>query len=368
MVRNESNVQRRARGERCIFDDDCGVWNSSEGRTLKLPYLKLSNGEFKRLFLHNDLYCFERVIDKQRTYVQYDPQPGETDVVVLCRYYATLKGESYKKRVSSIIDELSTVVVVEYVGKPKRSLAHGNNRESATPYMRTPATTMDRISKSVPSSSVSVKNVYDLIVKDCDDEYDAPRNSRVVRNKKYAERAKDRAGNSKAYSATFGDEVQQICCMVTADDNFVQTVILNHARVPCIILYTSRQIADIKAFCFNKRLGSIWSVDKTYNLGKLYVTVTVYRNMALQRTGTNSTPAFIGPLFVHGNSDFETYNVFFSHLSARLADCDFKQLRLGSDEEASLRKAMHHCFHGSSIISCTRHLKENVIRNAHKVS
>lgn len=198
MVRNDSNVQRRAGGDRCIHDDDCGVWISSEGRTLKLPYLKLSDGEFERLFVHNDLYCFERVIDKQRTYVPYDPQPAETDVVVLCRYYATRKGVSYKKRVSSIIDELCTVVVVEYVGAPTPSMAHGNNRDSAMPYLRTPAKTMDRISKSVPSASVSVKNVYDSIVKDCDDGYDAPRNSRVVRNKKYVERVKDRAGNSKA--------------------------------------------------------------------------------------------------------------------------------------------------------------------------
>jgi len=124
---------------------------------------------------------------------------------------------------------------------------------------------------------------------------------------------------------------------------------------------------DIRALCFHKQAGTVWSFDKTYNLGKLYVTVSVYRNIVLQRTGSESSPTYIGPLLIHGNSDFETYNVFFSHLAGRLADCRFSELRMGSDEELSLRKAMAFNFAGVSLVACTRHIKENLLRNAHKV-
>jgi len=109
-------------------------------------------------------------------------------------------------------------------------------------------------------------------------------------------------------------------------------------------------------------------VDKTYNLGKIYVTVSVYRNLSLLRKGTNYPPIFFGPMFIHRNSDFDTYSTFFGQLSARFVDNSFADLRIGSDEEASIRKAVRHFFQGSQVIVCTRHLKENLIRNGHKVS
>lgn len=98
------------------------------------------------------------------------------------------------------------------------------------------------------------------------------------------------------------------------------------------------------------------------------MTVSVYRNLALNRTATDTVPTFMGPLFVHGNSDFETYAVFMGHLSARLSNCCFSELRMGSDEEASLRKAMSHCFGAASVVACTRHIKQNLLRNAYKVA
>jgi len=64
-----------------------------------------------------------------------------------------------------------------------------------------------------------------------------------------------------------------------------------------VIMYNDRQLAEICAFCANKTAGSVLSVDKTYNLGRFYVTVTVYRNLALQRNGTQITPSFTGPIF-----------------------------------------------------------------------
>jgi len=50
-----------------------------------------------------------------------------------------------------------------------------------------------------------------------------------------------------------------------------------------------------------------------------------------------------------------------------LCDCDFRQLRVGSDGEASLRKAVDINMRGVCLVSCTRHLYENLRRNAQKV-
>lgn len=85
-----------------------------------------------------------------------------------------------------------------------------------------------------------------------------------------------------------------------------------------------------------------------------------YHNMALQRPGSKIPPTCIAPIFLHGNSDFETYCIFFGHLSARFASCNFRELRVGSVEEQSIRKAAAHCFPGSTLVMCTRHLKERM--------
>ena len=56
--------------------------------------------------------------------------------------------------------------------------------------------------------------------------------------------------------------------------------------IPSVILYTDRQIADMKGMCFDRQHGSVIGVDKTYNLGSVYVTTCVYKNVALDRKRT----------------------------------------------------------------------------------
>jgi len=92
------------------------------------------------------------------------------------------------------------------------------------------------------------------------------------------------------------DEVQQVCSMVV-QYKYVQSVILTREREPMVMIHNDRQLAKICAFCANKTAGSVLYVDKTYNLGRFYVTVTVYRNLALQCNVTQITPSFIGPHF-----------------------------------------------------------------------
>jgi len=48
-------------------------------------------------------------------------------------------------------------------------------------------------------------------------------------------------------------------------------------------------------------------------------------------------------------------------------NCDSHSLTLGSDEEASIRKSMAYAFHGASLVSCTRHLQENMNRKLDNV-
>jgi len=86
-------------------------------------------------------------------------------------------------------------------------------------------------------------------------------------------------------------------------------------RVPSVILYMDRHIGlrDVKNFCFAGANGSVLAVDKTYNLGAIYCTVTVYKNTAVLRCRSGDHPVFAGWPFRH-----ETYSFFFGGLPNQL--------------------------------------------------
>jgi len=301
----------------------------------------------------------------KRYYEPYDPQPSPSDVVTLTRYYVSLSADSkFRRRVTwiaSTSNSTSNIAIFEYFGQHASSgEPHGNHRDRVgkAPYVRTPATTMDDVAEKLKSQRP--QEVYNDHVA-TDDINDAPRDSRVVHNKKAAISRAVAAASGKTTCRNIGDEVQQMLSMVQSD-NFVRCVVVTRDRVPSVILYTDRQIQDLKSFCFSRPDGSVLGFDKTYNLGAMFVTPSVYKNPALIRRRTNDSPIFIGPLFVHGHSDVDTYGQFFGHLSLKLIDSNSQQLTLGSDDELAVRKCFKHFFPRAATVVCSRHLKENVGR------
>jgi len=228
------------------------------------------------------------------------------------------------------------------------------------PYVRTPAETMEALSSLTKQQSA--KAVYNNLTAELEVDA-APRNAAVVHDRKYREAKQQRKNNGTEHCKTFGDEFQCVFNMAQSDkalaEPFVRYVVATGERVPSVILYTERQIRELKAFCFSGSSGSVLLFDKTFNLGAIYVTVAVYKNLAVVRRKTNDHPIFIGPLYLHGHSDAETYSFFFSHVSSRLLDCPFSQLTIGADEEQAMRKAMTHAFHGALQVTCTQHLQSN---------
>ena len=168
------------------------------------------------------------------------------------------------------------VALVEYLGKCTRAVPHGNSNCSDRHYVRTPSTTMTTIAEQVKTGSAKV--IYDSMIMSLDID-NAPRDGRVVANKKYHDNRKQRRQAGNQYRVTFADEMQTLCSMVPTDD-FIRSVTVTNARIPQMILYSDRQMTDIKSFCFDRINGSVLSFDKTYNLGNMYVTVGVYRKFA----------------------------------------------------------------------------------------
>ena len=181
----------------------------------------------------------------------------------------------------------------------------------------------------------------------------------AVSDKKYYDKKKDKLPHT--HQKNIADHFQHINNIVHTHP-LVRDVIYSKDHVPSIILYTDEQIKDVKRFCASDNTAetTVLGVDKTYNLSQLHVTVTTFKNIALLRQSTNTHPLFLGPILIHGNSDFSTFSRFFETLKRELIDAPSSPI-FGSDEERALTKAIKHSFPDSHLLSCVRHLKSNTI-------
>ena len=123
-------------------------------------------------------------------------------------------------------------------------------------------------------------------------------------------------------------------------------------------MYTTEQIQNIKTFCCTGK--TVLGFDKTFNLGKFFAIVAVFKHLGLTNSTSNEHPIFLGPMFLHGQSTFKSYIPFFASLANELLDTDTRKLTFGTDDEAALRKAIKHSFPESIQIVCTRHVINNI--------
>ena len=118
---SSENIHRRKNSQHSTFADDCGSWDTqwkNNKRTFhynaKQP-VEMDN-EKGRYFPNQE--------NRKKTYTPYNPQPE--NVIILRRYYSTLKRDkSYKKRVSwfDMPEQYlsrSHIAVIEYIGVSPR--------------------------------------------------------------------------------------------------------------------------------------------------------------------------------------------------------------------------------------------------------
>jgi hypothetical protein len=83
--------------------------------------------------------------------------------------------------------------------------------------------------------------------------------------------------------------------------------------------HLDEQLADLHNFCCQGH--TVIGTDKTFNLCDMFVTVTCYKQLSVNRQRTDEHPIFMGPIYLHDKSDFESYCHFFYHLKMKL--CSF---------------------------------------------
>ena len=99
----------------------------------------------------------------------------------------------------------------------------------------------------------------------------------------------------------------------------------------------------------NVHLTVVIMYDKTFNLGPLHLTVTVFKQHSVTRMATNDNPIFFGPMCLHGNSNRSMWTAFFQHLATALDGCE-KFLVFGTDNERALTSSIDAAFKNCHLV------------------
>ena len=115
-------------------------------------------------------------------------------------------------------------------------------------------------------------------------------------------------------------------------------------------------------FYTNPGSAYVLGIDPTFNMGKFYVTMTIFTYTHIIRKGTDISPTLFGPLFVHTEKNYESYYYFFSTL-LKLEPRLTRIIAVATDRELAITKALKAVF-GESVIHlrCFIHMKDNIRR------
>ena len=109
LVDNKRNVERVKQNKKSKFYDDCGVWMSQKGRTVK-SYYYLVEGNLVCCELKKDQYCVRKRKNGKTSWVPLDPQPEPENIVVFTKYYATLKADPNFQNHVTFVYRAATIV------------------------------------------------------------------------------------------------------------------------------------------------------------------------------------------------------------------------------------------------------------------
>ena len=370
LFNNSDNMSKRESKKAPQFWDDCGTWDSKKARNVKSTFL-LTHEESKPHGLNyvvvKDGIVYKEIRTKGKKEVSMlEPQPPLSRIVTVHRHYMALKRDNtYKKRVSwvecvpSDFNCRNNIAVIEYVGNYSTSeIPHGNSKINTQGYVRTHPDVIKKIKANVVHQKPT-DTYTQLTNPTLDDSFNFPRDLKQCQNVK-AKTANE--GNKGHKSQNIADEIMNVIHQLNDNHPFVAEMI--HSResnLPIIICYTDEQLEDFKSFLSTK--SGVVGVDRTFSLGKCFVTTTVYKSRKINRKGTGEPPILLGPLMLHWDGRQKNYFRFFSHIRGVLGlELNNIELLMGTDDERAMTNAIDMAMPGVKRKLCTKHIKDNIIR------
>lgn len=305
--------------------------------TVRTTFPVEDNMHLRTVSKRDGVYCYERQIHGGKEWVELEPQPTPSDVIVMCCYYSSLKRDAcFSKRISWIEfnDKAfmgNFIAVHEYIGTfPTIPSIHGKNTAGDSYYRAKPC-----VMQKIIRDSRKPRDIYEELLES--EGVDAPQSTKQIQSARY--RHNSRRNKNEHLSANVADEVLAVVGMVSHDD-YVQNVMITKKGV-MIVLYCEEQIMDLKSAL---KCQSMLAIDKTYNLGKWFVSSFTYKSVKVEVKETRENPIMVGPILLHDDSSFETYHNFFSIVKSVIgSDQNIDELGMIIGEDLILGSEKNYC-------------------------
>ena len=300
-----------------------------------------------------------------------DKSTNDTDVFTLVRLYHRHKStQELQRRISYVLDshdQIVKLVVVQYlfdagVEVPVILPPHGNTKKQVTPYHRTQKTTLDKLKNTVEKPKWVLDAVHDAV----GGSFGASSVSELPRDQRQVYNARQHGCSSRQVQACGRPDPFFDLIKTCKEDNlpggraFIRSI--NVDSSPSCVFALDSQLHDLLRFCTDPTACCVLGIDPTFNLGKFYVTITVYTNLLLENKVTGISPSFFGPIFIHTEKTYEAYYYFFSTI-LKLEPKLNALHAVGTDGEKALVNALFAVFSSHLIhLRCFLHMKDNIRR------
>lgn len=343
-----------------IKSDDCGHWKHNGRKTIKVAVwstkskisvvstskkAKSPPDENSRLYtLSRVYYVNDPHDDFKRTYYYLYGKYCHLLTYILCQYFLD------KKRIRCNL----CLVCYGFDGTPHpiNPRPHGNSKGEQA-YVRTLKSTKEKLSAS---TTHSIKGTMMEVIGDVGGIINTRSAGALPRNSQQVAYYKSKEKSSRDTSDVLYNVMLQ-CKSCVPGKEFVRSVVA--APEPMAILASNQQLDDMVRFLTNPIEFAIMGVDQTFNFGEFNVTPIVYRNLLLEHRTKGHSPVMLGPMLVHQQKKFSSYNFFASSLIS-LRPALRNILAFGTDGEAELHKALSTNFPNAIHLRCFRHYRANL--------
>ncbi|CAF1072770.1 unnamed protein product [Brachionus calyciflorus] len=236
---------------------------------------------------------------------------------------------------------------------------HGNSTKNIHPYIRTSRTTLTKIkAESLKAGSASLK--YNSLVEDAKENRSSlceyPKSISQIYKQKSLLKENKETDSTK-------DEYYDIL-MNRQKSDFVRSINFDRYEIACI-MFDEQQFIDLMRFGASENNFSILNIDTTFKLGRFYVTYITYKNLSLNKLGTDEFPTFIGPSMVHVKRDFATYLRFVLELKhfSLCKKIEIEKIKCFiTDDDEALHGAFKTIFKETDFMLCCNHMRKDIYK------
>ena len=127
-----------------------------------------------------------------------------------------------------------------------------------------------------------------------------------------------------------------------------------------LVLGTTTQFQNLKAYCTSELVSSVLTVDPTFNIGKYSVTPVTYQDLLLVSKRTGEHPICIGPILISQNLTKDVYADFVYCLQKNCPGLKDELRAFGTDGEKPLQKSFSEGFPSAIKLRCMSHFRNNI--------